>query len=164
MTKRLMISLFALLLSLSVWAQGISNAEEFVAFAQAVTKGEPTTCWRNEDGEVCLLADIDMAKAKKFCTSCGEEKRPSLDFYISRSKLYKFNEGRMPICKECLVKVFRELKAKYSDEVKALYHLCMLFDIYFSKDLVEKSSSNNNYGEEDNLLKSYMKCNFLIIH
>ena len=57
-----------------------------------------------------------MAKAKKFCTSCGEEKRPNLDFYISRSKLYKFNDGRMPVCKECLVKVFRELKAKYSEE------------------------------------------------
>lgn len=98
-----------------------------------------------------------MAKAKKFCTSCGEEKRPNLDFYISRSKLYKFNDGRMPVCKECLVKVFRELKAKYSDEVKALYHLCMLFDIYFNSDLVEKSSSNNNYSEEDNLLKTYMK-------
>ena len=66
MTKRLMISLFVLLLSLSSWAQGIGNADEFVAFAQAVTKGEPTTCWRNDDGEVCLLADIDMAKVRKF--------------------------------------------------------------------------------------------------
>lgn len=98
-----------------------------------------------------------MAKLKKICTSCGEEKRPTMDFYISRSKLYKFNDGRMPICKECLSKVFRELNAKYSDEVKALYHLCMLFDIYFDRDLVEKSSSNNNFSEEDNLLKTYMK-------
>ena len=62
MTKRLIISLFVLMLSLSSWAQGIGNADEFVAFAQAVTKGEPTPCWRNYDGEVCLLADIDMAK------------------------------------------------------------------------------------------------------
>lgn len=98
-----------------------------------------------------------MAKLKRICTACGEEKRPTMDFYISRSKLYKFNDGRMPICKECLSKVFRELNAKYSDEVKALYHLCMLFDIYFDRDLVEKSSSNNNFSEEDNLLKTYMK-------
>lgn len=98
-----------------------------------------------------------MATSRKRCTACGEDKRPTIDFYLSRSKLYKFNDGRMPVCKECLSKLFKELNAKYSDEVKALYHLCMLFDIYFDRDLVEKSSANNNFSEEDNLLKSYMK-------
>lgn len=98
-----------------------------------------------------------MATSRKRCTACGEDKRPAIDFYLSRSKLYKFNDGRMPVCKECLSSLFKELNAKYSDEVKALYHLCMLFDIYFDRDLVEKSSANNNFGDEDNLLKSYMK-------
>ena len=98
-----------------------------------------------------------MAIAKRVCTACGEAKKPNMDFYLSRSKLYKFNDARMPICKECLSNLFKELNAKYSYETKALYHLCMLFDIYFSKELVEKSNSNNNYGEEDNLLKTYMK-------
>ena len=98
-----------------------------------------------------------MAIAKRVCTACGEAKKPNIDFYLSRSKLYRFNDARMPICKECLSNLFKELNAKYSDETKALYHLCMLFDIYFSKELVEKSNSNNNYGEEDNLLKTYMK-------
>ena len=98
-----------------------------------------------------------MATSRKRCTACGEDKRPAIDFYLSRSKLYKFNDGRMPVCKECLSKLFKELNSKYSDEVKALYHLCMLFDIYFDRDLVEKSSANNNFSEEDNLLKSYMK-------
>lgn len=98
-----------------------------------------------------------MAASRKQCTACGEDKRPTIDFYLSRSKLYKFNDGRMPVCKECLSKLFKELNAKYSDEVKALYHLCMLFDIYFDRDLVEKSSANNNFSDEDNLLKSYMK-------
>ena len=98
-----------------------------------------------------------MATSRKRCTACGEDKRPAIDFYLSRSKLYKFNNGRMPVCKECLSKLFKELNAKYSDEVKALYHLCMLFDIYFERDLVEKSSANNNFSDEDNLLKSYMK-------
>lgn len=98
-----------------------------------------------------------MAK-KKVCTACGEEKAPNVGFYLSRSKLYKFNDGRMPICKECLSKLFKELQAKYSDEVKALYHLCMLFDIYFDRDLVEKSSNMGKYkNDDDNLLKSYMK-------
>lgn len=99
-----------------------------------------------------------MATSRKRCTACGEDKRPAIDFYLSRSKLYKFNDGRMPICKECLSKLFKELQAKYSDEVKALYHLCMLFDIYFDRDLVEKSSNMGKYkNDDDNLLKSYMK-------
>ena len=98
-----------------------------------------------------------MAKHKKICTACGEEKAQNVGFYISRSKLYKFNDGRMPICKECLSKLFKELQAKYSDEVKALYHLCMLFDIYFDKDLVAKSSNMEKFSSDDNLLKSYMK-------
>jgi hypothetical protein len=99
-----------------------------------------------------------MAASRKQCTACGEDKRPTIDFYLSRSKLYKFNDGRMPICKECLSKLFKELNAKYSDEVKALYHLCMLFDIYFDRDLVEKSSNMGKYkNDDDNLLKSYMK-------
>lgn len=66
MLKRLTISFLSLFAALSVWAQGISTAEDFVAFAQAISKGEPTTIWRNDDGEVCLLADIDMAKVRKF--------------------------------------------------------------------------------------------------
>lgn len=98
-----------------------------------------------------------MATSRKRCTACGEDKRPTIDFYLSRSKLYKFNDGRMPICKECLSKLFKELQAKYSDEVKALYHLCMLFDIYFDKDLVAKSSNMEKFSSDDNLLKSYMK-------
>ena len=95
--------------------------------------------------------------SRKVCIACGEEKAPNTGFYLSRSKLYKFNDGRMPICKECLSKLFKELQAKYSDEVKALYHLCMLFDIYFDKDLVAKSSNMEKFSSDDNLLKSYMK-------
>lgn len=94
---------------------------------------------------------------KKKCTFCGELKAPTKDFYLSRSRIYKHNDERMPICKECLSSLFNELKIKYEDEMKALYHLCMLFDIYFNKELVEKSFNNENFSIEDNLLKTYMK-------
>lgn len=94
---------------------------------------------------------------KKKCTFCGELKAPTKDFYLSRSRIYKYNDERMPICKECLSNLFNELKVKYEDEMKALYHLCMLFDIYFNKELVEKSFNNENFSIEDNLLKTYMK-------
>ena len=100
---------------------------------------------------------ITKAKNNNVCTSCGEEKSSTRGFYISRSKLYKHNDGRLPVCKECFSGLFKELVVKYGDEVKALYHLCMLFDIYFDKELVIKSSNNEMYKTDDNLLKSYMK-------
>lgn len=97
-----------------------------------------------------------MAK-KKVCTFCGEEKSPNMGFYLSRSRIYKHNDSRMPVCKDCLSKLFNELQAKYDDEIKALYHLCMMFDMYFNRELVEKSCSTEQYDADDNLLKTYMK-------
>lgn len=62
---------FALILILSIVpflavAGGIYSAEDLVAFAKAVNQYQPTDNWRNEDGVVCLEADIDMSKIKKF--------------------------------------------------------------------------------------------------
>ena len=59
--------LFVFLLSVvAVYAGGISNAKDLAAFAKAVNKGEDISKWRNEKGAVCLEADIDMAKMKKW--------------------------------------------------------------------------------------------------
>ena len=56
----------ALFLPVSALADGIRTAADFVEFATALNAGQPTEKWRNEKGEVCLEADIDMAKVKKF--------------------------------------------------------------------------------------------------
>lgn len=65
--KRLLITICVLFLAaLTSWAGGIRTAEDLMAFAQAVAKGKSTLEWRNADGEVCLDADIDMSRAKKF--------------------------------------------------------------------------------------------------
>ena len=47
-------------------AGGIRSAEELVAFAKAVNQFQSTDQWRDEQGHVCLEADIDMSKVKKF--------------------------------------------------------------------------------------------------
>ena len=57
----------ALLLSvMAVYAGGIKDAAELVAFATALNKGGDVSAFKNDKGEVCLEADIDMAKVKKF--------------------------------------------------------------------------------------------------
>ncbi len=41
--------------------KGIRTADDLVAFAAAVNAGTSVAEWQNEDGEVCLLTNIDMA-------------------------------------------------------------------------------------------------------
>lgn len=99
-----------------------------------------------------------MAKSTKIkCTSFGCGKELSMTkFYVSHSSLYRENNGRMPICKECFYSKYKELLIRYNDEVKALYHVCMMFDIYYDKGLTTKSQENVG-NDELGLLKTYMK-------
>ena len=64
--KRLSMLLVLLLSVVAVYAGGINNAKELVAFAKAANKGEDISAWRNEKGYVVLECDIDMAKVKKW--------------------------------------------------------------------------------------------------
>ena len=54
-----------LLSVVAVYAGGIKNAQDMVAFVTAINKGEDFSAFKNDKGEVCLEADIDMAKVKK---------------------------------------------------------------------------------------------------
>lgn len=96
-----------------------------------------------------------VSKIKCVAASCGKELAMS-NFYVSYSSLYRENSGRMPVCKECFYKKYKELLSYYNDEVKALYHICMMFDIYFDKELISKSQENIS-NDELGLIKTYMK-------
>ena len=63
--KRLSLALLLLFSVAVVYAGGIKNAKDFVAFVTAINSGEDFSAFRNEKGEICLEADIDMAKVKK---------------------------------------------------------------------------------------------------
>lgn len=58
--------LFVLLFSVvAVYAGGIGDVKELIAFAKAVNSGASLAEWQDEKGVVCLECDIDMKKAKK---------------------------------------------------------------------------------------------------
>lgn len=98
-----------------------------------------------------------MAKGKMVCVKCGEEKNKTKEFYISRSKLYGNNEGRIPLCKKCIIERFESLKELYQDDIKALYHLCMNFDVYFSKDLADSAYAQSSKEGIDCVAKIYFQ-------
>lgn len=68
MMRKLFLSLVLSFLVLCAYAEGISNYKELLAFAKAVNKEADISAWLNDKGEVCLKADIDMKKGKKFPT------------------------------------------------------------------------------------------------
>jgi len=101
----------------------------------------------------------NMATSNKSkCTSanCGKSK-PLDKYYMSQSSLYKNNNNRFTICKDCMIKRYDELVKKYNNELKALYHLCMNFDIYYGNDLAISLQEKAENNKKDNLAKSYLK-------
>ncbi len=80
------------------------------------------------------------------CSKCCSNLKET-DFYQSQS-LLNVGTGRMQICKSCLEGVFHELASQHDgNEMKAMYELCMICDVYFSVELfnkVKESSINGN--------------------
>ena len=64
--KRLSIFAILLLSVIAVYAGGIKDAQQLVAFVTAINEGGDYSAFKNDKGAVCLEADIDMSKVKKF--------------------------------------------------------------------------------------------------
>ena len=65
MLRRLSMFVVLLLSVFAVYAGGIGNVKELIAFAKAVNSGADLSEWKDEKGVVCLEGDIDMKKARK---------------------------------------------------------------------------------------------------
>ena len=63
--KRISLALILLLSVVAVYAGGIKDAKDLVAFVTAINKGEDYSAFKDDKGAICLEADIDMAKVKK---------------------------------------------------------------------------------------------------
>ena len=96
-----------------------------------------------------------MAKVKKIkkCSRCGEEKELN-EYYKSQSSLYKA-DGKLPLCKDCVMEVFEENLQYYKDEEKALYKTLFNLDIYFDLKLCKRALIDT-YNTEKHILKSYL--------
>lgn len=61
------ISIILLLLwAVSAYAEGIGTYKDLLEFAAASNSGQNIDKWKDADGVICLTADIDMSKVKKF--------------------------------------------------------------------------------------------------
>ena len=96
-----------------------------------------------------------MAKVKRLkkCSRCGEEKELS-EYYKSQSSLNKA-DGKLPLCKDCVMDIFEENLQIYKDEEKALYKTLFNLDIYFDLKL-SKRALIDTYNTDKHILKSYL--------
>jgi len=94
-----------------------------------------------------MKGDDDMARETKMtCLCCGKEKQISRDFYRSPSELYKFSNGRIPICKECLLEHYNELLGVYEGNSNMSFkHWCMTFSIYYDEELYLQCIDKENF-------------------
>lgn len=72
--------------------------------------------------------------AKRYrCYHCGKDKVPQSYYYVKRNHVYP--DGRLPICKKCMNKLYNYYYGKYGSSYRAMNKICQLFDIYFDTRL-----------------------------
>lgn len=109
-----------------------------------------------------------MAKTQTECTCCGSQKGIS-NFYLSFSEIFDFTK-KLPICKDCIIKIYDKYIEKYKDERKAVYRMCQLLNIYYDDKIFEgaktqaenkKSNLIQTYIQKSNSLKQYNSLTFV---
>lgn len=85
------------------------------------------------------------------CTTCGTL-HPIVDFYKSANRFW-IGAGHLPVCKECMNKLFTLYKTEYKNTRKALQKMCMTFDLYYSDKLYEGFGGNSKIKFSDYMKK-----------
>ena len=95
------------------------------------------------------------------CTCCGNEKKET-EFYASNSALY-INNKKLPICKDCVIKLYNSLKSKYNTDIKAIYKCCEALDVCYERGIYDSAVKQYEKGKNKELISVYFqKVNSLI--
>lgn len=85
------------------------------------------------------------------CCQCGEQFNSLTRFYKTYSSLYS-STGYLPICRECLNKLFNSYVEKFGDKKKAMQRICMAFDLYYDDGIFDICSNGKEF-----LIGNYIK-------
>lgn len=120
------------------------------------------------------ITNVSLPQVEKeyYRCPCCAKKYTDQDkgFYQSSSLLVKNNNGRMFICRKCVVELYSYLVETHEDTKKALYLLCRWLDLFFDAHLyssAEQQARNANsniaqvYITKINSLPQYSNLTFL---
>lgn len=74
--------------------------------------------------------EFSIVEDKLTCYCCGDKKNIT-NFYISKSFSYQA-VGKLPICKNCLGKIYDKYFIRYNDVKLALYYMCRTANLCFN--------------------------------
>lgn len=100
----------------------------------------------------------------KVCSVCGKEKLLAKDFYISLSKTWGKLDGKLPVCKDCII----ELYNNYLDEQRlgmqtTIIAICRKFDIYYSEEFYASVIEDSKTKSGIPIVSLYIaKCNLIL--
>lgn len=89
----------------------------------------------------------EFLKDKKQCSNCGRILDMARGFYMSYSRINKFN-NRMNICKECLNSLLVEYVTESEDIKIGLYKTCRAVGTYYTEDLFNYAYGTTGYKPE----------------
>lgn len=92
-------------------------------------------------------APVVESNQKFFCCRCGIAYSRQKGFFpVSHSPMYR-GSGYLPICNECIEKMFEDYIRQFGDERAAMKRLCMKLDLYWADpiyDMVEKTVATHS--------------------
>jgi len=89
------------------------------------------------------------------CYHCGIELEQDR-FHTSNSTFFE-GLGYLPVCKDCLQRIFSHYIIKYGDTKRAIQRVCMAFDLYYDERIFKSTDT----GQPD-MLGAYIKqCNMV---
>lgn len=87
------------------------------------------------------MASIANKEDNAVCCLCSDSLPPS-QFYKTNSPFY--SSGRLPMCKTCFARKFKEYTDLYQSKKKAMHRMCMAFDVYFDENIFDKCAHEEN--------------------
>lgn len=85
------------------------------------------------------------------CSHCGRL-LPKTSYFKSLSALYA-GIGHIPTCKKCMSDEYKQYRYAYRDPQRAMQRICMLYDLYFSSELFEKTYTD----DDDSIVSKYVR-------
>lgn len=103
-----------------------------------------------------LRGGVKIDSDRRKCTCCGEPKHKTRGFYKSYSILYKANDNRTSICRDCAIEIFNSFVGSIENVEQSVFYTCRLLDMYFDKTLF-LSVLEQAQAQQSNVMQIYFQ-------
>lgn len=73
------------------------------------------------------------------------------NFSKTKSQWYAGNDGFLPWCKDCMIKMFDYYSKKYNSDDEAIKRLAMMYDVYYNEDIVDAANHSSGHHPKINI-------------